>query len=102
MEALTIDLDGQGKALAVFGFEEEAGMFSLWALGDEWRLRETTARELVGMLSEPHAGVEFVALDPLPELVSRGMTCLVSLSRDRFVDRLIGRVGSGGVMLMER
>ena len=33
METLTIDLDGCGEALAVFGFEEEAGMFSLWAPG---------------------------------------------------------------------
>jgi hypothetical protein len=50
---LTVDLDGLGGALAVFGFEEEAEMFSLWASGGEWRLEKTTAEELAGMLSGP-------------------------------------------------
>lgn len=93
MEVLTMDLDGRGEALAVFGFEEEAGMFALWALGEGWRLRETTAGELVEMLSGPCAGVDFVTLDPLPELVSRGMAGLVSLRREHFVDRLVERAG---------
>ena len=92
-EAQTVDLDGWGKALAVFGFEEEAGMFSLWASEGEWRPKKTTAKALAGMLSGPYAGVEFVALDPLPELVSRGMASLVSLRREHFVDRLVERAG---------
>ena len=90
-EALTVGLEGRREALAVFGFEEEAGMFSLWSSEEGWRIRETTAGELAGMLSGPHAGVEFVALDPLPELVSRGMAGLVSLRRERFLDRLFER-----------
>jgi len=92
-EMLTVDLDGLGGALAVFGFEEEAEMFSLWASGGAWRLKWTTAGELAGMLSGPYAAVRFVALDPLPELVSWGMVGLVSLTRERFVDRLLERAG---------
>lgn len=94
-EARTVDLDGWGKALAVFGFEEEAGMFSLWASGGEWRPKKTTAEALAGMLSGQYGSVEFVALDPLPELVSRGMTGLVSLRREHFVERLVERAGLG-------
>lgn len=93
MELLTVDLGGLGEAVAVFGFEEEAGMFSRWASGSEWRPRQTTAEALAGMLSGPYADVEFVALDPLPELVCRGMAGLVSLRRECFVDRLVERVG---------
>jgi hypothetical protein len=37
--------------------------------------------------------VRFVALDPLPELVSWGMVGLVSLRRERFVDRLLEKSG---------
>ena len=92
-EMLTVDLDGLGGALAVFGFEEEAEMFSLWASVGEWRLEKTTAEELAGMLSGPYSAVRFVALDPLPELVSWGMVGLVSLRRERFVDRLLERAG---------
>ncbi len=92
-EMLTVDLDGLGGALAVFGFEEEAEMFSLWASGGKWRLEKATAEELAGMLSGPYAAVGFVALDPLPELVSWGMVGLVSLRRERFLDRLLGKAG---------
>jgi hypothetical protein len=40
------------------------------------------------------AGVGFVALDPLPEVISGGMVGLVSLSRERFVAHLIERAES--------
>ncbi len=62
---------------------------SLGSPGAGWRLRETTAGELTGILSGSCAGVRFVALDPLPELVGRGMIGLVSVRRERFVERLI-------------
>ena len=90
-EVLTVDPDGLGEALAIFSFEEEASIFSLGALGARWRLREITARELIQMLLGPCAGVGFVALDPLPEIISWGMVGLVSMSRKRFVDHLIER-----------
>ncbi len=77
-EVLTVDPHGLGEALAVFGFEEEAEIFSLRVLGAGWRLRETTVGELIQMLLGPYAGVGVVALDPLPEIVSWGMVGLVS------------------------
>ena len=98
-EMLTVDLDGLGGALAVFGFEDEAEMFSLWASGGEWQLKETTAEELAGMLSGPYATVKFVALDPLPELVSWGMVGLVSLRRERFVECILERAKSESLIL---
>lgn len=84
-----MDPHGLGEALAVFGFEEEAEIFSLGVLRAGWRLRETTVGELILMLLGPCAGVGFVVLDPLPEIVSWGMVGLVSLNRERFVDYLI-------------
>ena len=45
-EALTVDLDGLGKALPVFSFEEEAWMFALLpAARDGWQVRQITAGE---------------------------------------------------------
>lgn len=91
-EMLTIERGGE-EALPVFSFEEEAGMFlSLGASEAGWSLRRTTAGELVSMLMGPYSGVEFVSLDPMPELVRRGMADLVSLSRERFMHRLVRKV----------
>lgn len=91
-QVLTVDRDGRGEALAVFGFEEEARLFSLGALGAGWRLTETTAGELIRILLGPScASVGSVALDPWPEIVCRGMVGLVSLSRERFVAHLVKR-----------
>lgn len=91
---LTVAPDDLGETLAVFGFEEEAKIFSLGRLGAEWRLTETTAGDLIRMLLGPCAGVGFVALDPLPEYVYWGMVGLVSLSREHFVAHLIERAES--------
>lgn len=88
-ERLILDSGNWEGALAVFSFEEEAGMFlSLGSPGAGWRVKETTAGELTGILLGPCAGIRFVALDPLPELVGRGMIGLVNLRRERFVKRL--------------
>lgn len=89
----TLDLDDEGEALPVFSFEDEARMFlSLEALGDGWRLRKTTAGELKEMLMGSLAGVEFVSLDPLPELVYRRMISLVSVRREQFVGGFVSRL----------
>ena len=92
-DALTLGLDGEEesrKTLPVFCFEDEARMFlSFGTLGDGWQPKETTVGELTSILLASCAGVEFVALDPLPELVCRRMVRLVSLRKKQFVDRLI-------------
>ena len=90
-EVLTINLDGKKEAaetLPVFCFEDEARMFlSLGGLRSGWQTKEITVDNLTGMLLGPCAGVRFVSLDPLPELVYRGMMSLVSLRKEQFVDR---------------
>ncbi len=87
-EILTIHLEGEGETLPVFGFEDEAGMFlSLGTLGAGWRIKQTTVGELTRALLDSGAGVEFVSLDPLPELVCREMIGLVSLRKEQFIDR---------------
>ena len=58
---------------------------------DGWQARETTAGELLSVLYGPCAGVERVALDPLPEMLVERTIGLVSLSRERFVDLVPGR-----------
>ena len=89
-EALTVNLETGKEALAVFGFEDEARMFLfLGTLGAGWQLKETTAGELTSMLLGPWAGIGFVSLDPLPELVYKGMVGLVSLRKEQFMDGLI-------------
>ena len=90
-DTLTLDLDDEGKTLPVFCFEDEARMFlSLGMLGAGWQVRETTAGELISLLLGPCAGIRFVSLDPLPEMIHRRMVGLVSLRRKQFVESLIG------------
>ena len=69
-DVLTVDIDGDEEAVAVFGFEEEAEMFlKLEAPGMGWRTRETTTGELLSVLFGPCAGVGRVVLDPLPRKI---------------------------------
>jgi hypothetical protein len=90
VEVITIDAGGE-KALPVFSFEEEAEAFlSLGTPGTYWGIRETTPGELVSMLYGPCAGVGRVALDPLPELGDEAIVDLVCLSRERFLQNLVG------------
>lgn len=95
-DVLTLDLEGQKEALAVFGFKEEAQMFSPRTPAEGWRLGKIAAGDLAALLSGPYAGVGFVCLDPSPEMVSKGMADLVSLGRERFLDRLVEGMEYGG------
>ncbi|MDQ3315948.1 MAG: hypothetical protein M3522_01280 [Actinomycetota bacterium] len=89
---LTAELAGGEKALPVFSFEDEAGMFlGLGTLRDGWRVRETTTGELVSILLGPCADVEWVLLDPLPDLDGREATELVGMPRKAFVEHQLGR-----------
>ena len=77
--------------MAVFCHPEEAEMFlRLGPLGRGRRPREASAAELVSVLSGPRAGVGWVALDPLPELVACGLVGLVCFRRERFLKRFVG------------
>lgn len=95
IEALILDTGSDRyseRALPVFSFEEEAGMF-LWlgGVGDGWRARETSAGELISVLHGLCSSVRDVALDPLPEMMDRGAVGLVSLGRDRFIEHVMAR-----------
>lgn len=90
-EAMTIG--GGEKSLPVFSFREEAEMFLLsGSLGEGRGFRRATGGELVSILMGPCVGVGSVALDPMPEHEAEGMLCLVSLSRERFLSRLVEKV----------
>ncbi len=84
------------KTLPVFSFRDEAEMFSLLeGLNGGWRVRETSAEELLSLLAGLCAGVKLVALDPLPEMVANGTNDvtlgLVSVSREQFTERVAAR-----------
>ncbi len=97
-EILALDLAAGEEALPVFSHEEEAEMFlGLWEVTLEgWQVRESTAGELISVLHGPCAGVERVALDPLPKMVAQRTVRLASLSRERFLDLLLSRERSLG------
>jgi len=96
-EVPTLHLESGVEALPVFSWAEEAEMFL--SLGgfeeDGWAIRESPAGGLVSMLEEElGAEVEFVALDPMPEMVTPmfgTMISLITLDRQSFIDRHIGK-----------
>ena len=92
-EVFTVCVDAERKALPVFSFPDEAEMFlRLGGLEERgWRAVSSTAKKLIWQLAEyRRAGVDLVALDPLPEMVGStfGKTItLVTLSLHSFVER---------------
>src|ERR687896_1059370 len=90
MEVLTIDAGGK-TVLPLFSFQEEVELFlHLQAKGADWWPRETTTGELLSLLLGLCAGVDKVALDPLPSLGEREIIGLVSTGRRRFMRHLMG------------
>ena len=96
IEPLTLDPDGDGGFLPIFSLEEEAYAF-LQLLRDEegkergWRIRETTAGELISVLLGLCAQVKRVALDPLPLSCGGAVLPFISIKRDHFVQHLMGQ-----------
>jgi hypothetical protein len=96
MDVLTVDPDGDaGGSLPVFSFKEEAQTFLGLSENDQeegrmWRIRETTAGELVSVLLAPCADVRRVMLDPLPSSLGRLMAPLCSVAREWFLEELMG------------
>ena len=92
LEALTIRAYDEQETLPVFSSEEEAEIFVRFGgVPGGWRARESSAGELVSVLSGPCAGVEKVALDPSPEMVFEGTVRLVSLLRESFINLILAR-----------
>ena len=91
IEVLTLDRDGE-ELLPVFSHEEEAEMFlQLAGCCDGWRVSERGAGDLLSVLYGSWSDVKDVALDPLPEMVAEGTVGLVSLPRERFIERITAR-----------
>jgi hypothetical protein len=88
VEVLSIDLNGQ-EAMPIFSFREEAEMFIRFEAWGDWSVRETSAGELISLLSGPYSDVKMVALDRLPEICDKGMRCLVSVGRKDFARTLL-------------
>jgi hypothetical protein len=92
IEVLTIAAGGK-TVLPVFTFQEEGEFFlGLEATESDWWLRETSTGELVSLLLGLCAGVDKVALDPLPGLGERELLELVSTGRRHFSRHLMGEV----------
>ncbi|QIN77367.1 hypothetical protein GBA65_01290 [Rubrobacter marinus] len=100
-EACTVDADGLGEALVVFGFEEEAELFlGLEELGPDWQVRETTAGELVSLLYGPYANISRVVIDPLPRRIAEGTGMPpLGVSSDDFASTMVdaGKVAAGAM-----
>jgi hypothetical protein len=89
-ELLTVNCGG-GRALPVFSGEGEAEMF-VWlggAFEDSWRIRETSTGELISILCGPCESVRSVALDPSPGMKKVEIIDLVTVTRERFLDRIV-------------
>lgn len=92
-QVFAVHIDAKREALPIFSFPEEAEMFlGLGGLEERgWRTVESTAGEIVSRLAEYRsAGIDLVALDPLPEMVGSMFDetiGLVTLSLRGFVVR---------------
>ena len=87
---LTVNCGG-GRALPVFSGEGEAEMF-VWlggAFEDSWRIRETSTGELISILCGPCESVRSVVLDPSPGMKKVEIIDLVTVTRERFLDRMV-------------
>jgi hypothetical protein len=89
MEVLRITLACGEEVLPVFSFEDEAKMFLELGALDGWRVRVTTAGELVSVLFGPCAGVRRVALDPLPGQDAAALVGPVNMERRVFMESLL-------------
>ena len=93
MSVLTIHLSGDGEALVVFSFKEEAEMFLHFrgaALEDGWRVRQTSVGELMSVLYGPCSNAKTIVLDPLPEVGKRELVGSPSVHRNDFLWGLLG------------
>jgi hypothetical protein len=93
-DVLTIDAVGE-TVLLVFSFQEDGEFFlGLESAEADWWLRATSTGELVSLLLGLCAGVDKVALDPLPGLGERELIELVSMGRRHFARHLLGEVAA--------
>jgi hypothetical protein len=83
--------DEDAGVLPVFCFEEEAGLFLRFEApeGEGWRVKRSTAGELISLLYSLCAAVDYVALDPLPSDFDLALRPAL-LDREEFLEALAG------------
>lgn len=90
-EILTLGpgIEGDGKVLPIFSFEEEALLFLRFCeFEGGWRVGKIGISDLVSALADARPEVRQVALDPIPEIGPYGPHDLVSVPRETFVGML--------------
>jgi hypothetical protein len=92
LDVFTVDYGGDERRLPVFTSKEEARLFAekQFTKGG-WHARPVGIGELVSVLYGPCRTVDRVALDPPWETLSERTLDLVSVSREVFVEFLVGR-----------
>ena len=93
LSPLVVRLDYGLRVLPVFGFEEEARLFSRRAGGN---IRRIEPCRLVSLLRGPLRNVERLALDPLSDAPADLLDEAASLSRQRFLCSLLGAGSTAG------
>jgi hypothetical protein len=89
LEVLRVPLQGKGQALPVFSAAWAArGYLFAEAPGRGWHVRTYTPDEMISMLAGACAGVEWVALDPIPDHRSAGGVANM-MPRENFADYLL-------------
>ena len=91
LRLLHVPLGFDEEALLVFSSWQSAQKFFLSDVVDrEWYPRECSAGELISFLLGPYEGIEWVLLDALPGYLKAGGAQTNLISRERFVEHLLG------------
>lgn len=90
LDVLTAQVCG-GNALPVFSSREEAESFLRSYAAGEWEVRPTGVGELISLLSDPYRDAARVVLDPSPGAMDGTFLGLIGVSRQVFLDSLLGR-----------
>ena len=86
---LTLPTD-EGDSLPVFGSEVAARAFLRFnRCGDQWKIRETTAGELISLLMGHVADVSLVSLDPSPAVPDKPSSETKPLGKRDFISTLM-------------
>ena len=88
LEVLTLD---GGDTLPVFSGEDEAELFLCLRETHGWEAHESSAEELVFVLSGPSSQAGLVALDPSVELFDARAGGSPGLSREGFLEWIVSR-----------
>jgi hypothetical protein len=92
VDVFTVDCSREETILPVFSSKEEARFFAeKEPVNGDWHAKPTGIGELVSVLYGPCRRVRSVALDLPWEIPTERSLNLVSLSREAFVDSILGR-----------